>query len=285
MKRNNPNNRVVMTLSLDLTNSTKYKIIQSSWPIVFRNIFYAIEIEYEKIKDYNVWKYNGDEILLSFEIKTLNDIFPIIQQNFLIFKKACEMVEEKSEKIMSLKATVWLIPIIDNEISLNKNEFFVTKRGMELLGPNVDEGFRISHSFANKRQFVISFEIAFLLAHTFDSMKEELRPQFQPKFYFLGLQKLKGVWENLPYPIIYLMYDSKFSTSNIPLQEIEQNELLKKVFNIRWNGNYYLRKQDSFDDYSYNCKDMLYILNLILDDYEETLNLNQRIDELWDILK
>lgn len=72
----------------------------------------------------------------------------------------------------------------------------------DFIGPSIDTGFRVA-SVATPRKFVLSADLAFLLAHTTVNLPSTWRFDHLI-FYFDGRKDLKGVTNGTPYPIFWI---------------------------------------------------------------------------------
>lgn len=72
----------------------------------------------------------------------------------------------------------------------------------DFIGPSIDTGFRV-RSVASPRRFVLSVDLALVLAHTLDKLPETWA--FGPlQLYYEGRKDLKGVTNGTPYPIFWV---------------------------------------------------------------------------------
>ncbi|MBF0133648.1 MAG: hypothetical protein HQL75_13805 [Magnetococcales bacterium] len=205
---------VRLFLSVDVVGSTAYKQrwisaeVNESWIVFFRSFFdefhvsFCSEIaEVSKIRVLSKtgcpvpWKLLGDEILYAIKIDKGHEVFLYTEA----FRKAVMNHRDKIEqsgKPVSLKATAWLagFPVGNSVMS--------TPMGEDFIGPLVDIGFRLS-KFSSRERMVLSVDLAWYLT----------KGDSGPRSLFLdGLQSLKGVLGDKPYPIIWWSMDEALSS-------------------------------------------------------------------------
>ena len=72
----------------------------------------------------------------------------------------------------------------------------------DFIGPSIDTGFRVA-SLASPRKFVLSADLAFMLAHVCGNVPSSAGfPELS--FYYEGRKELKGVTNGAPYPIFWI---------------------------------------------------------------------------------
>ncbi|WP_143711451.1 hypothetical protein [Magnetococcus marinus] len=197
-------------LSVDVIGSTAFKQnwidtkSNDSWFIFFESFFndfhtkfksciadHAKEDERQVDRDISPWKFMGDEIIYSIEIKkSWQALFLLKSFRSAVIEHRNEI--EDSRNSVSLKATAWLagFPVGNSVVD--------TPTGEDYLGPLIDTGFRLS-KFASREQMVISVDLAWYIT------KSDSRPD---GFYLHGLETLKGVLGGRDYPIIWWDMDN-----------------------------------------------------------------------------
>ena len=72
----------------------------------------------------------------------------------------------------------------------------------DFIGPSMDTGFRVA-SVASTRRFVLSADLAFMLAHAAGNLPSTW-PAEHLQFYYEGRKDLKGVTNGTPYPVFWV---------------------------------------------------------------------------------
>lgn len=199
--------------SADLVGSTAFKASQtdSRWAPTFKEFFsdfptclagcYGnLPAEFEVPDDkFIAWKFSGDEILFWVQLKKSTHV----ASHLLAFKNAVSQFPKQWEekKIpLKLKATAWIagFPVTNTEIRIGGSE--TNEGNLDFIGPSMDLGFRIA-KYTTVRQFVLSADLAMMLLDSIDLI-EAPRKHFQMHLH--GLEQLKGVIDNEPYPIFWV---------------------------------------------------------------------------------
>lgn len=210
-------------LSLDIVNSSRFKeIAENNWAEIITDLMNLIVEEYMQINSFAFpWRVIGDELIFVVPIQNLSFLRRIVHQFYSFFinqlQDILKRVKEKrnqenntySFNMISFKACAWIAYTVDfdatpNELieKLKKNRLYnVSKQYkfcreqslLEFLGNDVDAGFRVA-KYTRREHFCVSFELAYLLS------KET---EFFKRLKIVSYQKLKGVWDNKWYPIIW----------------------------------------------------------------------------------
>ncbi|WP_442560768.1 hypothetical protein [Catonella sp.] len=237
---------VLLFFSFDIVNSTLYKNVSNYWvytiDIILKEVKNRIK---EKIKIAEVWRVFGDEIIFITNISSEESVGEYISYIHQVLVKCSDFIEkgkcfeghkiEDKEKLIdhrnmiSIKACAWIAAVTDiskiekgsREISV-ENIFEIFEEGpnnrfREFRGADIDAGFRLAKETVSRR-LTISFELAYLLSNKNDMLKN---------IRVITYKKLKGVWNNLPYPIIWY-YDSSHNggcsfEDSIPFDAIVQD--------------------------------------------------------------
>ena len=244
--------KVFMFFSVDLVNSTKFKSkYPNEWAGIFGRFYGCIResvfAEYERAQ---IWKYIGDEVLFFVEIQTMSDILNAPSALHKAMGEAYAKLVRLNEKFVKnnlyFKGTLWIAPayqyyrenfdqVLDPyevakelpaniyvEMQLNGDIYDIesigsVSTGLDFLGPNIDEGFRMAaHSLQGK--IVLDPKIAFLLS--------ENKPAFSDSEYakIVDFVSLNGIWGGRKYPIIWytsewrdkdklFLYDDQYENS------------------------------------------------------------------------
>ena len=113
----------------------------------------------------------------------------------------------------------------------NDNELYEKIKEYDFIGPSMDEGFRVT-SLSRKGVLAISFDIAFLLRYY-----KGINSDF---FTTVGYNKLKGIWEGIPYPVCWYFKTLKNWKKFIKHQDSYflpyECEILKGIDNAKWDS-------------------------------------------------
>lgn len=197
-------------LSVDISGSTRYKNSRPDsdafppyWKALFELFYTSIEARFRnhiKTKDKRdelfqrpgVWKLLGDEIIFECLIYSETEALRLVSA----FLKAVRDLDAEIRGLypVRLKGTAWTAgtPI--------RNAPFETpstgaKGQADYIGPDMDIGFRIC-KLSQPGRMAISMDLADILSR--EDVPGNLR------FYHVGWQVLEGVFDNKPYPVIWL---------------------------------------------------------------------------------
>ncbi|WP_455025786.1 hypothetical protein [Oribacterium sinus] len=275
--------------SFDIVNSTSYKITTPYWPIVMESLLGDIKKEVEKRTSLGsslLWRVIGDEMIFCMEVHKAEQLNASIQAIFSITQKMSlrlrngsffERIESQELKEgdiqqlsfqspLSVKTTAWLAAINTRReksydcIKINYLNSTTGHSILDFLGSDVDAGFRLKQ-YTQERRVAISFELAYLL---WGSHKNE-----EKNLNIIDYVRLKGVWNDAPYPIIWYHNSAtmksvykqlsmdirsvKFSES-FRYDEFDQNSLL---------SNYFLReKQTVIDKFTTSLSDGMFEVDI-----------------------
>lgn len=252
---------VVLFFSFDVVNSTAYKTVNYfGWAQVLNRLFKELREEVgNKISGSEMWRVLGDEAIFIVKIRSedalreyINKIFRIMVSTIYKIKTGTFFDSEdlsKLQNILSLKAAAWIAIVTDLGDINNKKieqsdtdnifERYKSSDGREIfefLGNDIDTGFRISTQTLDGRM-VLSYDLAYLISQRTESLSH---------LHIITYKKLKGVWKNKLYPIIWY-HDSKayldLYRKEIPFEDsftfdaCDENELVKEYYNnISSNG-------------------------------------------------
>lgn len=216
--QNGDREEVLLFFSFDIVNSTIFKTLNpNNWAEIIKNILKAsISIFINSSSDdYLMWKSLGDEIVFTKKLtsvaaldKSLDEIYNKLQALNQSIRNA-ELCDAESAHILGVKATAWLANLSGGNDTDNISVAYQindNRKYLDYLGPDIDIGFRIS-KYSMENQLLISFEIAYLL------LKIQEDRNIASRVRFVTRASLKGVWNNLPYPIFGYQYDVKSNTS------------------------------------------------------------------------
>lgn len=170
----------------------------------------------------SLWKINGDELIYVQELKSSKHCIALL----FCWKRACQSYRKDILSKMSkldVKMTAWTagFPLTNTEVIFERDgesryedcdplfiHYDLLKRWysesdshlkliQDFIGPSIDTGFRIA-SKATPRKFIVSIEVAFIIAVT------NIPKSMEMKLFFSGHESLKGVFGGRPYPIFWI---------------------------------------------------------------------------------
>ncbi|WP_283696695.1 hypothetical protein [Clostridium perfringens] len=202
--------KVFIFTSIDLVNSTSYKQQDKNWPKVFSEFFGIVETEFKKNnKDLFIWKYVGDEVLFYQEIKTFESLFKAPSETFRLMEICQDILYDKKpncKNLLYLKASMWIAAMkkSDDEINLDIHNVIpeLNESIKDFIGVDVDEGFRIS-KYSSQNKLVIDAKLAYILYENKSKINLHCDYNVEDRLKIVGYRKLKGIWNNRLYPIIW----------------------------------------------------------------------------------
>lgn len=257
---------VVLFFSFDVVNSTSYKYVNYyGWAQVINDLFKGLRDEvFTRIPGSEIWRLLGDEAIFIVKIRDEENLQEYVNSIFKIMIKTIFQINEgtffcegrnarlnKLQNILSLKAAAWIAIVNDignfdengntfDSLDENDNIFERYKSNkaqggydfFEFLGNDIDAGFRISKQTLDGR-FVLSYELAYLISQRTESLSY---------LQIITYKKLKGVWKDRLYPIIWYhdpqaylenyQKEIKFIDS-FTYDACDENELVKEYFSIQ----------------------------------------------------
>lgn len=227
--------RLRLFFSVDLVGSTPLKQSQQAWRPSILNFYRDFDqTVYSAYATFNersnrilptpeFWKSNGDELLYTSELTSLDQAHDTINIWLGALHRYREAIAADGDQL-DIKSTAWigLFPVPNAEVFFRRggarfradllddaqllqaelrDEWYAQKgRGditRDFVGPSIDTGFRLT-SWATPRRLVISVDLAFLLTGLGAVATESL------PLHFSGRGKLKGVIDDEPYPVIWI---------------------------------------------------------------------------------
>jgi len=278
-------NSIYLVASFDLTNSTDYKINNpEKWMDIFDKIR---ELLCKKLSSTNfkLLKQIGDEWVIYADLK---------KESKELINKACSLIDifeelrekslSKSNQGLNLKGAAWIVPIVEEGVAFNSKAFgacfqrpkyemnkiyYSNGKIEDIMGPHMDEGFKIAHNFTIKGLISTSFGLAYLL-----SQLDKQGISCKIKFINNGFGILKSVWVNNPYPKIYMGQSFLDRLKEFTLTEIEMNEDINNIIRMFY-GKSYIKKfviNNISDCASYNNDEQKSYLDKIIGDYKNRYN-------------
>ncbi|UZP03335.1 hypothetical protein JW813_16745 [Clostridium botulinum] len=228
--------KVFIFTSIDLVNSTSYKQYDTTWPTVFSEFFGIVESEFKKRNEnLYIWKYVGDEVLFFEEINSINSILKAPSETFKIMELCEKMLYANMpncKNILYLKATLWIAPIkspTDNStLHINNVTPNLSATLIDFIGADVDEGFRIS-KFSSQNKLVLDSKLAYILLENEDSVNKLCDYCVEDRIKIVGYKKLKGIWNNRLYPIIWYHKSWSNLDSMFLYDEYDSSEIAKDL--------------------------------------------------------
>lgn len=217
----------IMFISFDIVNSSTYK--SSNYLSWFKVIYSLLNYVYirvvDRIEDIQLWRTIGDELVFTVNIYQLEELEKYIQiiyeqliqiNEYIKEGKIFNLCGEKNidelieNNLLEVKATAWIARVseiksnkdLENTITGNISYFYDSKTNItndikerrEFQGKDIDIGFRIAKENTAARKLSLSLELAYILSQNNNVHK---------KIHIVGYNKLKGVWNERPYPIIW----------------------------------------------------------------------------------
>ena len=199
-------------ISIDLVNSTAYKYkYPKKWPKVFHD-FYIISTEYLSNcfvhSEVRVWKRLGDEILFYIAIKNKTEMYKLLEYVDGALATIQESLSE--DKSIYAKSSVWAADISEyNEDIKNYNNISLptgcSRDTLDFIGSDIDTGFRIS-KYVTKGRIIVCAKMAYTL---YKMQCPDECINISKYLKIVSYERLKGVWNNRAYPIIWYCKDWK----------------------------------------------------------------------------
>ena len=241
---------VLLFFSFDIVNSTLYKTINNyQWVYTIDKILKLVKDKIKaKIPQAEIWRVFGDEIIFIANIVDRESIGSYISHIHKVLIESADFIEDSSfgeqnsenclegnQKLISLQACAWIAAVTDiskikgaTHSVCAENVFEIFEEGYskfrEFRGVDIDTGFRLAKETVMRR-LTISFELAYLISEMDDGSAGNIR--------VITYKKLKGVWNNLAYPIIWY-YDSDHNKGcsfeqSIPFDAVAQEGIYAEL--------------------------------------------------------
>lgn len=234
---------VVLFFSFDVVNSTAYKTANYyGWAHELNQIFRKLrEDVLQEIEGSEMWRVLGDEEIFIVKVRDENELRRYVNKVFgIMVSTISELKEQKND--LSLKAAAWIAVVEDigyiDDGNSTKNccdnifERYKSKEGYEIfefLGNDIDTGFRVASQTQDGR-LALSFELAYLISQRTDTLSY---------LHIITYRRLKGVWKNKLYPIIWYhdpkAYLEKYQKEiafedSFTFDACDENELVKEYY-------------------------------------------------------
>ena len=247
---------VLLFFSFDIVNSSIYKTINYfGWSIVIDHILTKIREDVKvHISRAEVWRIFGDEVVFIVKVCDRDSIYEYMDTIYSLLTYYCNIIKNgkifegircftdvvidlmKLQDIISLQSCAWLAVVTDRKKLLDKespkyveNVFEVIEENQnnkfyEFIGIDIDTGFRLAKQTRSGR-LTVSFELAYILAE---------QKEYAKKLKIITYRNLKGVWNNLVYPIIWYydpsQHNNRSFRSSMAFDSIERDEIYKEYF-------------------------------------------------------
>lgn len=230
--------RLRLFFSVDLVGATHYKQSRNRWRpellSFYRDFDFILQAEYRAfaathpshLSSPEFWKSNGDELLYACDLLCLSHAQGLMQV-WLHALRRYQVLHSPGAEHLDVKSTAWigLFPVPNAEVFFRRGgaalhqdegrdalvvqselreEWYANTANptitRDFIGPSIDTGFRLT-SLATPSRLVLSVDLAFLLA----SGKGAGAPPLNLRLS--GKQRLKGVMDDQPYPVIWIPVD------------------------------------------------------------------------------
>lgn len=261
---------LILFFSFDIVNSSLYKTINYfGWSKVLNEVFKELQKRVaQSIEVSELWRVLGDEAIFIVRIQEKEEIFTYISKIYKILATIVESLKSgnffgkledfsdrevelmKLQNIISLQASAW-IAVVSNSAMIKKDDYnqeidniyekYITNNKyefFEFLGNDIDTGFRIS-KYTTDRRLVLSFELAYILAQ---------KSEYLPRLNIITYKKLKGVWNEKLYPIIWYHEGDNSIESSFYFDECDNNDIIKEYFDNRLGKNTIIKDKKMFTD-------------------------------------
>lgn len=217
MDRGSQDRKTVVFMSADIADSTTFKQRlqspsgQPEWLKPYEAFFRELPLVLigrlatafdasPRIPEIGVWKVIGDEIIFSALPRDATEAARIVEA----FERAVTSYDQRLDGRFGLRirGCCWAAPFPGSNIEIEIPEMATSgPRGrehyLECIGPDIDAGFRIA-KFARKGKVLVSLNLVRAIAG--------LDAGAGPVFRRLGRERLKGMFDGQPYPLIEVSF-------------------------------------------------------------------------------
>jgi hypothetical protein len=193
-----------------------------------------------------LWKHVGDEVLFYKRVTGNDDLCQCLPAAHSVLAAVISVLHSTypdTKTILSVKGTVWVatavaIPPGDIETVqlLNRNIIISTGRlpdsiDRDFIGPDIDAGFRLS-KFVDRSRLIVSAGLACLLFRERGRCKK-----IDERLKIVAYDKLRGVWDDRYYPIIWYENDWRTVNETFLYDEHITSETIKNIKHGLNDGN------------------------------------------------
>ena len=284
---------IVLFISFDLVNSSRFKTANiNNWFDVIYTVLDKIRTNmFSEIDGVELWRTIGDEIVFVLNITSREQLKQTIQEVFIILNEVHENLKNGNifndgqfsneeieymieQNILGIKAAAWIALVSKRTPSRKKMRrnikyIFTTSQTekkplTEFQGNDIDIGFRVSRYNTRSRRLALSVELAYILSED---------ASINPKLHIISYNKLKGVWDQRIYPVIWY-HDEYIAKCKLEksfyYDEDEDDEIIEDYFK-------------KIESNKIRYKDLEYI-NTKLNNIAENVNIIRKIENIKSIL-
>ncbi|EOC99333.1 hypothetical protein [Caldisalinibacter kiritimatiensis] len=254
--------KVFIFTSIDLVNSTIFKQNNDKWVDIFSDFYGILKTEFPKEKNnINVWKNIGDEVLFYEEIYEIKDLLRVPSDIFKLMEK-CQNIFYQRNSIaknnLYFKATIWGAAVKSEYDTSEKNKDIENvmlgfeENLTDFIGMDIDEGFRLSE-YTSQNKLVIDSKIAYLMNKYKDEVYHLCDYVVEDRIRIVGYRKLKGIWNNRLYPIIWYHKNWSNPQSMYLYDEHEMSDIVRELKEKEYKTQPVEKINKIFDEIG--CKD------------------------------
>ncbi len=236
-------------VSFDLVNSTEYKVANpGEWATTIDIFYQSVRSIVAAIDNVHLWKYLGDEVLVCARMTSEDGLGKIASVVYDCLLKLIVTVGDASQKAMSVKAMLWLSPLVsrtDVNADIDKCDPIISELAalqlqadilidgslepgsiVDFLGPNIDAGFRLKH-FTRAGQLVCSPMLS--------ALATELNPTCANHFRIVDYATLRGVAKGELFPGVWYSADASWNAIKNSFHPSDRfiDEVVERVCNDR----------------------------------------------------
>ena len=242
-----PPARVYLFISFDLVNSTIFKQREESWPTVLGTFYRRAEHGINaRVAGATVWKYAGDEVLFWVAPSSAEEMCKQLDGAYQVLQELDREMDTTSNRRLRVKGTCW-IALAEPESPENlrspdrpKAPNLIISQPLEanpptrdFVGPDIDAGFRLG-ACTFKSTFAVSAELAAVLL-------DKAPMPIANNLHVVGYKKLKGVWKDRFYPIVWYRkeldngfeYDDKYENEMLANGIAEKEKKAAKIEELK----------------------------------------------------
>ncbi len=325
---------VNLFFSFDIVNSTQCKTLTSRWPTIIKELLEKIRAkvveEMSAVQpnglDCILWRVIGDELVFVTSVYTEQQIVDAVAVIFTVTQEVSRLLKTgqfyedlgnqlipNEERIilrgnnrLSIKAAAWIAAINEkiespyDSICFCYDATSARRDIQEFLGADIDTGFRLKQ-YTQDRRLVVSLELAYFMIEARKQNGALARnlgkiPEINDVLHILDYVRLKGVWNESLYPVIWYHNEQIYSkvwgldkegtlaefNKSFRYDETENNPIVK---------NYFCRKAYLEGKQTENACDCtmlhksLYTVNTALPKIIHDRNLNDKLTYIGNLLK